>query len=151
MIALILFFAVCILRRNQVTDIRRFTGQDIIIKSLLPVNVVKGSLKLFLLFQKLFLFYFQKSFALRNGGGPLLAPFDVLLHLGHAQITVLQTGKAIDPRNIPVIKHTAIVGITFHIGDKTLIAIEFQSLITHISQLTGLLHGIHRQSPEKSS
>ena len=74
-----------------------------------------------------------------------------MLHFCHAEVAVFQTGQAVDLCDVPVIENAAVVRIPLHIGDKSLIAVEFQSLIIHIGQFTSLLHRVHRHSPEKSA
>ena len=130
-------------RGSRIRKRRIFSGQDIIIEPLLPVDVSNGILDALLFFQQCLLLCFQNDFALRDRFIALEAQGDIFFHVRHAHITVLQTVQTIDPDNILIIENTAVLAVPLYIGHQTLVAIELQIFISHARLFAGLLHSVH--------
>lgn len=67
----------------------------------------------------------------------------ILFHLLYAHSAFFQTRKVMNPFYVFFVKNAAVIFITFHVRDKSLVAIKFQCLISHIQFPANLHHRIH--------
>jgi len=54
-----------------------------------------------------------------------------------------QASQALGPRDVPVIEYTVIVGVAFYVGNKALVAVEFQRFIGHARLAAYIIHAVH--------
>ena len=83
---------------------------------------------------------------LRNRSLALQAQRQILLHLLNTHAALFQADQAANPRNIPLVKHPAVIPIPLDIGNKPFVAIKFQRLIGHIGLFTDLHHGVKHKN-----
>ena len=123
----------------QITYIRPFAGQHFVIKTLLPVDIGDALLQLLDRGSQRILLFRQHFLSGQYGGFSRKAQVEILLHFLNTQPALFQTRQVADPFYVLFVKHTAIVPVPLDIGNKPLVAVEFQGLIGHI-QLPADLH-----------
>ena len=117
--------------RDQIADVRPFSGEDLVVESLLCVDVLDRVLQGRHALHKPPPFLFEQVFPLRNAGDSLEAQFQVSLHLLDAHVAIPETAQPFDPRKVAFVKNPPVSPVPLHVGHKALVAVKFQALIGH--------------------
>ena len=110
---------------NKIALIRPLAGEHFVVKILLPVDVGDAVLQFPNTCAQCLLLLRRQDLALRDGALALQAEGEVVLHLLNAHAAFFQAHQAADPRDVPLVKHTAVVFVALDIGDKPLVAVKF--------------------------
>ena len=110
---------------NKIALIRPLAGEHFVVKILLPVDIGDAVLQFPNACAQCLLLLRQQNFALRDGALALQAEGEVVLHLLNAHAAFFQARQAADPRDVPLVKHAAVVFVALDVGDKPLVAVKF--------------------------
>ena len=110
---------------NKIALIRPLAGEHFVVKILLPVDVGDAVLQFPNACAQCLLLLRRQDLALRDGALALQAEGEVVLHLLNAHAAFFQARQAADPRDVPLVKHAAVVFVALDIGDKPLVAVKF--------------------------
>lgn len=63
-------------------------------------------------------------------------------HLGDGHVAALEARETLEPSDVAVVEHAAIVGVTLDVGHQAAVAVELERLVGHAALLAHLLHGV---------
>ena len=66
----------------------------------------------------------------------------VILYFLDAHAAFFQAGEAAQPGHVPLVKDAAVVFVPLHVGDKALVAVEFQGLVGETGLFADLHHSV---------
>ena len=110
---------------NKIALIRPLAGEHFVVKILLPVDIGDAVLQFPNACAQRLLLLRQQDLALRDGALALQAEGELVLHLLNAHAAFFQARQAADPRDVPLVKHAAVVFVALDVGDKPLVAVKF--------------------------
>lgn len=132
--------AVFLLAEGEIAAVFAAAGEDVVVVTLFPVDVVDAGVDLAFLGVELGEFVGEHSFAFGDGGDAGLAEVEISFHFLDTEATALETGEALDPLDGARGEGAVVVFVATDIGDEAFVAIKFKGVVGEAGGGAGFFH-----------